>query len=81
MTEKHIGKILKKIREGQNLFQYEVAERLNIDKKNVYAVEQRNDLKLSTLKKYVEALGGQLHVWIEFEDQHKTYKISKHVKE
>ncbi|MBP9777622.1 MAG: XRE family transcriptional regulator [Rickettsiaceae bacterium] len=81
MSEKIIGQVLKKIREDQNLYQYDVAERLNIAKKNVHALEQRKDMKLSTLKKYVEALGGELNIWIEFEDQNRTYKISEHVNE
>lgn len=81
MSEKIIGQILRKIRDEQNLYQYDVAERLNIATKNVGALEQRKDMKLSTLKKYVEALGGELNICIEFEEQNRAYKINEYINE
>lgn len=81
MKEKTIGQALREIREERELYQYDIAERLNIAQKNVYNMENRKDLRLSTLKRYVEALGGQLNIWVEFEDESKAYKISKYLNE
>lgn len=81
MKKKTIGQALREIREERELYQYDIAERLNIAQKNVYNMENRKDLRLSTLKRYVEALGGQLNIWVEFEDESKAYKISKYLNE
>lgn len=79
MKGKTIGQALREIREELGLYQYDIAERLSVAQKNVHNMENRQDLKLSTLKKYVEALGGQLNIWVEFENEHKAYKISKYL--
>lgn len=59
-------KALKQLRESLALTQTEVAERLEIAQEGISRIEQRQDLKLSTLRRYVEALGGKLNIVIEF---------------
>ena len=49
------------IREELEISQKELAETLGIKQPSLSAIENRgNDLKISTMKKYVEAMGGKL---------------------
>jgi len=50
------------LRKALKLTQAEVAERLQISQPSVAALEQRADVMLSTLAKYIEAMGGQLEI-------------------
>lgn len=50
------------LRKARKLTQAEVAEKLQISQPSVAALEQRADIMLSTLAKYIEALGGQLEI-------------------
>ncbi|TCB63462.1 helix-turn-helix domain-containing protein, partial [Acinetobacter sp. ANC 4216] len=44
----------------------ELAETLGIKQPSLSAIENRgNDLKISTMKKYVEAMGGKLRIDVE----------------
>ncbi len=58
-------RILQQVREAVGLTQASVAERLNMAQPNVSRLEKNNDVKLSTLHDYVEALGGHVNVTIE----------------
>lgn len=51
-----------KLRKAQNLTQVEIAKKLGISQPSVAALEQRTDMMLSTLAKYIEALGGRLEI-------------------
>lgn len=51
------------------LRQEDVAERLGVHQSNVSRVEQAEDSLLSTLERYVNALGGHLEVRAVFDDQ------------
>lgn len=54
------------LREELNISQKELATHLGISQPAITQIEQRgNDLKLATLKRYVEALGGKLSLKIE----------------
>lgn len=54
------------IREELEISQKELAEILGIKQPSLSAIENRgNDLKLSTMKKYVEAMGGKLRIDVE----------------
>jgi len=57
---------LRQLREAQHRSQVEVAERLKIKQPSVAKLEQRTDVYLSTLRKYVEALGGELEITAKF---------------
>lgn len=50
------------LRKARRLTQNEIAERLQISQPSVAALEQRTDIMLSTLAKYIEALGGRLEI-------------------
>ena len=57
---------LREIRERQKIAQVELAAELGIGQKCVSRLERRNDALVSTLRKAVEAMGGDLHVIAEF---------------
>ena len=60
---------LAKLREARNMTQVQVAEALGSSQANVSKLERRDDVYLSTLSDYVEALGGRLELRAVFPDQ------------
>jgi transcriptional regulator with XRE-family HTH domain len=50
------------LRKARKLTQTEIAEKLQISQPSVAALESRSDLMLSSLSKYIEALGGRLEI-------------------
>ncbi|HDV6939325.1 TPA: XRE family transcriptional regulator [Escherichia coli] len=57
---------LQMMREELQLSQKQVAEAMGISQPAVTKLEQRgNELKLATLKRYVEAMGGKLSLDVE----------------
>ncbi len=60
---------LRELREARGLSQTELARRLGVSQKRVSAIERAHDLNLSTLQRYVSALGGQLKADVEFEGE------------
>lgn len=57
---------LQLLREELNISQKMLANNLNISQPAITQIEQRgNDIKLATLKRYVEAIGGKLSVTIK----------------
>ena len=57
---------LKDLRRAKELTQEQVAETLGIRQATVAQLEKRSDLLLSTLRGYVEAMGGRLRLMVEF---------------
>lgn len=62
------GSSLPALRAARGLTQVQIAARLGISQSDVSRLERRGDLKISTLNKYVEAVGGRLQVSAEFAD-------------
>ena len=60
---------LYRLREERGLTQVEVAHALDVTQGNVSRVENAADLYVSTLARYVEALGGHLELTAVFPDQ------------
>lgn len=57
---------LYRIREELNISQKELAETLGIKQPSLSAIENRgSELKISTMKKYVEGMGGKLRIDVE----------------
>ncbi len=57
---------LYRIREELELSQKQIAEALNISQPSVVALEKRgNDVKLSSVKRYIEAMGGALNLSVK----------------
>ncbi|WP_138511163.1 XRE family transcriptional regulator [Maricaulis alexandrii] len=59
---------LQELRKARELTQVQLAETLNIRQATVAQMEKRSDLMLSTLRSYVEAMGGKLSLLVEFPD-------------
>jgi DNA-binding XRE family transcriptional regulator len=62
-------KSLQELRQAHKLTQKRMAEVLGVGQDSVSRLEQRSDLLLSTLRGYVEALGGRLSLVAEFPNQ------------
>ncbi len=60
---------LQDLRKARKWTQVRVAKELGINQENVSRIEKRNDLLLSTLSGYVEAMGGTLRLVAEFPDR------------
>lgn len=60
---------LQELRQAHKLTQKRMAEVLGIGQDSVSRLEQRSDLLISTLRNYVEAMGGRLSLVAEFPDQ------------
>lgn len=61
-----IGLSLRRIRENCGLTQAQMATRLDVNQAAVSKIENRDDLQLTTIRKYVEALGARLNIDAEF---------------
>ena len=57
------------LRKARNQTQVELAEKLGIDQAGVSAIENRSDLLVGTLAKYVRALGGDVEIRAVFPDR------------
>jgi transcriptional regulator with XRE-family HTH domain len=60
---------LRELRHAVNKTQKTVARTLNMGQDGVSRLEKRSDLLLSTLRNYVEAVGGSLTLVAHFPDQ------------
>ncbi|HEV2731583.1 MAG TPA: transcriptional regulator [Terriglobales bacterium] len=60
---------LRELRHAVNKTQKTVARTLNMGQDGVSRLERRSDLLLSTLRNYVEAVGGSLTLVAQFPDQ------------
>jgi len=58
-------------RRERGLTQQQVAERLGMTQPEVSKLERRRDVRLSTLRGYVTALGGELVVTARFGDEER----------
>ena len=53
---------LRALREAAGLTQEELAQRVAVTQSQLSKMERREDFRLSTLRRYVSALGGQLEI-------------------
>ena len=59
---------LRRLREARALTQSTMAELLEMDQSEVSRLERRTDMLLSTLKRFVEATGGEMHIVVSYPD-------------
>jgi transcriptional regulator with XRE-family HTH domain len=77
-VESHKAAMLGELRRELDLTQATVAERLAVTQENVSQIERgATDLRLSTLRRYVEALGGRLEVSAAFPEKTVRLDIAK----
>jgi transcriptional regulator with XRE-family HTH domain len=75
-VEEHKQAMLGELRRKLGLTQAVVADRLDVTQENVSQIERGEaDVRLSTLSRYVEALGGQLEVRATFPGETVALKV------
>lgn len=57
-----VGASLKRLRKLSGLTQIEMAKRLNVGQAAISKIEGRGDLQISTIEKFIEALGARLQI-------------------
>ena len=60
---------LKDLRQAVQRTQEELASSLGVGQDTISRLEQRSDMLISTLKRYVQAMGGQLDLVARFPDR------------
>ena len=67
LLEKEIA--LTDLRKALHLSQADLAAALNISQPSVAKMEKRRDMKLGTLRRAIQALGGELELHARFDDR------------
>lgn len=70
---------LRALRSSRGVTQVELAQRLGKSQGNVSELERRDDVYLSSLREYVEALGGRLEIEAVFDNERRPIAISRPV--
>jgi len=60
---------LQQLRCARKMTQVSMAEDLGLAQKQISEIEKRNDMRISTLRRSIEALGGKLSLVAEFPDR------------
>lgn len=60
---------LQELRKARELTQVHMAETLNVRQESISKLENRSDMMLSTLRGYIEAMGGELDLVVSFPNQ------------
>jgi len=60
---------LREVRRVRKLTQTRLSKKLKIGQEGVSRIEKRTDLYLSTLRSYVEGVGGELTLMVKFPDR------------
>jgi transcriptional regulator with XRE-family HTH domain len=77
-VDEHKVAMLADLRRTLDLTQAAIAERLEVTQENVSQIERGEaDVRLSTLNRYVEALGGRLEVRATFPERTVELKVGK----
>jgi len=60
---------LREVRRLRRITQANLSMKLKIGQEGVSRIERRSDMNLSTLRSYVEGVGGKLRIMVELPDQ------------
>ena len=63
---------LAELRRARALTQDQLAADLHVGQASIAKLERRTDMYLSTLRRFVEAMGGELDIVARFPDQHSV---------
>ncbi len=61
--------LLRTLRRSRAVTQAELAAIIGVRQASVSKLENQNDMRLGTLRRYVEALGGELEIRVRFSDK------------
>lgn len=64
---------LQQIRKSRQKSQQEIADKLSVQQGEVSKIEKRSDMYVSTLKNYIQALGGELDLIASFPDSNPVF--------
>lgn len=67
-TEPQRVRLLQELRERQHISQVALAEKLGVKQPTISKIERREEVNVGTLRKYVKAIGGELHITARFPD-------------
>lgn len=67
IAKRHMA--LRELREARSRTQVAMARKLGVKQVSISRLENRSDPRLSTLEKYIDAMGGRLHLIVEFPEQ------------
>lgn len=67
---------LRELRKVREISQRAVGEALNVNQAAVSKIERRTDMYISTLREYIEAMGGELDIIARFPD-HAPVRIAQ----
>jgi transcriptional regulator with XRE-family HTH domain len=67
---------LNELRERRGITQEQVAAHLETSRPNVSRIEREDDVRLTTLQRYVLALGGELEITVRFPDGSRELLLS-----
>jgi transcriptional regulator with XRE-family HTH domain len=77
-VEEHKAAMLSELRRKLDLTQAALADRLDVTQENVSQIERGEaDVRLSTLSRYIEALGGRLEVNAAFPEETVALKMGR----
>ncbi|MGH9062551.1 MAG: helix-turn-helix domain-containing protein [Acidimicrobiales bacterium] len=71
------GESLAGLRRRQRLTQKDVSRRIGISQSDVSELERRPDMRVSTLRAYVEATGGRLALVAVHDDQESEIRLGR----
>lgn len=79
-VREHKTAMLAELRQAMDLTQAVVADRLEVSQENISQIERaETNVRLSTLNRYVEALGGKLEISAKFPKQTVALKLGDEV--
>lgn len=70
---------LKEVQRARVLTQKQVASTLHLNQKEVAKIEAETDLYFSTFKRFIEAMGGELHMIAHFPNGNVTIHDFQHL--
>lgn len=59
---------LRELRKKQRLTQEQIAQFLGVNQESISRLERRNNIYVSTLRNYIHAIGGKLHLDVELQN-------------
>lgn len=79
--EYYVIRSLQDLRKALELTQVELAKQLGIRQAAVSKIESQTDMYISTLRRIIEALGGQLHIRASFPNdaEYEIEQFSSHI--
>lgn len=67
-TEMLAAMPLQELRQARRHSQLQLAQSLNVEQPSISKLERRTDMYISTLRSYIEAMGGKLEILAHFQD-------------